>query len=88
MSIKTQIKKLEHYQLHPRSTAARLGALILTAATLFNLLELNHDPNARQAKRDVLGQAPYSLNSARENETMRMPVKLDDGLRAIATTGQ
>lgn len=88
MSIKTQIKKLEHYQLHPRSNVARVGALILTAATLFNMLELSHDNSTRQARKDVLGQSSYSLNSARENETMRMPVKLDDGLRAIATTGQ
>lgn len=88
MSIKTQIKKLEHYQLHPRSNIVRLGALLLTAATLFNLLELTHDNAARLARKDVVGQMSYILNSARENETMRQPVKLDDGLRAVATTGQ
>jgi len=88
VSIKTQIKKLEHYQLHPRSNAARFTALLIAIATLLNIFELNHDQAARRARNDVVGQAPYALNSARENETMRLPVKLDDGLRSIATTGE
>jgi len=88
VTIKTQIKKLEQYELKHRSGFARVGALVLTAATLFNLLDLSHDAATRQAKKDIITQSPAILNSARENETMRLPVKLDDGLRSIATTGQ
>lgn len=88
MRIKTQIKKLEQYELNHRSAFARTGALVLTAATLFSLLDPGHTGIGRQAKRDVIAPTPYVLNSARENETMRLPVKLDDGLRSVATTGQ
>ena len=88
MSIKTEIKKLEQYELKHRSSFERFGALVLAVATIFSMLELGHDHTTQLAKRDVVFQSRTALNSAAENETVRMPVKFDDGLRAVATTGQ
>lgn len=84
MSLKTQIKRLEHYELQHRSSFERLGAIVLTAATLFSISNVAH----AQDKREALVFGPLALNSAHENETMRHPVKLDDGLRSVATVGE
>ena len=62
--------------------------MALTALTMFSLMELTHTHGNQQYKRDAIMNSPYAINSARENETMRLPVKLDDGLRATATTGE
>jgi hypothetical protein len=88
VSIKKQIKKLEQYEVKHRSTFERYGALLLTVATLFGSAQLGHDHTAQLAKKDVVFQSRVSLNSAAENETVRMPVKFDDGLRATATMGE
>ncbi len=86
MSIKTEIKKLEHYQVHPRSNALKLGALLLVAATLFEVTGLGHD-RRDLTKREAVTGTRYSINTGKENETVRMPIKFDDGLRATATAG-
>lgn len=88
MSIKTQIKKLEQYEVQHRSAFERIGAFILTIATVFSMTELGHTEDKRnfnRAREAVVAQA-IVFNPAEKNETVRMPVKFDDGLRATATT--
>jgi len=87
VSIKTEIKKLEHYQVRHRSTLSRAGVLILVAATVFEITGLGRDHHDL-TKREAIVGARYNLNSGAENETVRMPIKFDDGLRAVATAGQ
>ncbi len=86
MSIKTQIKKLEHYQVHPRSNFSRVGALVLTLATVLSLVSESHDVN-KQLRRDITVNSNFIASPAEKNETVRMPIKFDDGLRATASTG-
>ena len=88
MSIKTQIKKLEQYEVQHRSAFERTGAILLTLATLFSVTELGqHDNNKRIARSDVMVNNSVIFNPAEKNETVRMPIKFDDGLRAPETTG-
>lgn len=87
MSIKKQIKKLEHYQVVERSFISRFGAVALTALTLFGVADLGHE-HGQQVRREITLVPHYSLASAAENETVRMPIKFDDGLRAPATAGE
>lgn len=88
MSIKTQIKKLEQYEVQHRSAFERGGAIFLTLATLFSMTELGqHDATKRVARSDVLANSSIVFNPAEKNETVRMPIKFDDGLRAPATSG-
>lgn len=93
MSIKTQIKKelrkIERYQVTHRSGFERAGAIFLTAATLFSLTELGgHSEQKRVARTDVVAPPNVVLGPAEKNETVRMPIKFDDGLRSVATTGE
>lgn len=93
MSIKTQIKKeirkFERYELEHRSSLERFGALTLALVTLFSLTELGaHSAQKQLARRDIITQPNLVLNPAEKNETVRMPVKMDDGIRAVASTGQ
>lgn len=89
MSIKTQIKKLEQYEVNHRSTLARAGALVLTMATLFSLTDLGaHSTQKQLARHDVIVQSSVIVSPAEKNETVRMPIKFDEGLRSVATTGQ
>lgn len=91
MSIKTQIKKelkaLERYEVQHRSGFERTSTLVLTLATLFSLTGLGHD-DQRAARRAAIVPTVPILSSTEKNETVRMPIKFDDGLRAIANTGQ
>ena len=87
MSIKTEIKKLQHYQVTHRSVFERVGALVLTAATVFSMTELGNHDQRQLAKRDIVAQQTLVLNSGAENEMERLPVKFDDGLTAQAHGG-
>ena len=91
MNIQKQIKKeliaIERYELRHRSGIERAGALILTLATLFSLTGLGHDDIKQRANRDAVAQIVPVFNPAEKNETVRMPIKFDDGLRATANTG-
>lgn len=86
MSIKTQLKKLEQYEVTHRSAFDRLGAVVLTAATLFGMTELGQSGNDSW-KREIIARPAYALNSAAENEMERLPVKFDDGLTAQSNSG-
>jgi hypothetical protein len=92
MSISAQIRKLEQYELKHRSGIERTATIVLTMIALFSMSELGHVGN-REDKRnlaarghDVIAQRSVVFNPAEKNETVRMPVKFDDGLRATATS--
>lgn len=90
MKLSKQIKKLEHYDVHPRGYAEKIGAVVLTAATVLSIVVENHDATKRMAKTDVMANPNFvSVNAepAEKNEMVRSPIKFDDGLRAAATTG-
>jgi hypothetical protein len=90
MKIKTQIKKLDHYDVHDRSHFERIGALVLTAATVLSIVAEGHDATKRLARADVIANPSFVASNhepAEKNEMVRMPIKFDDGLRAAATTG-
>ncbi|HEX7368174.1 MAG TPA: hypothetical protein VF261_00775 [Candidatus Saccharimonadales bacterium] len=93
MSIKTKIKKeiraFERYELQHRSAFQRFGVLVLAVLTLFSVTELGaHSAQKQLARNDIVPQPNVVLNPAEKNETVRMPVKMDDGIRAVATAGQ
>ncbi|HVS58807.1 MAG TPA: hypothetical protein VHD60_03665 [Candidatus Saccharimonadales bacterium] len=85
MSIKTQIKKLEQYEVKHRSGMERLCTIVLAAATIFATIDVSREA-ARQLK-DAFVQPAFAINSAAENEVVRMPVKFDEGVRATSVTG-
>ena len=80
MSIKKQIKKLEHYEVTHHSFFERAGALVLVAATLFSLTELGNNERQRLTKAEAVLQPTVVLNSGAENEMERIPIEFDDGL--------
>jgi hypothetical protein len=86
VTLQKQIKKLEHYQVHDRSSFSRLGALVLTAATILSMVNESHDAS-KQLRRDIMVNSNFIASPAEKNETVRSPIKFDDGLRATATTG-
>lgn len=88
MSINSQIKKLEHYQVNHRSGIERFCTLVLTAATIFSITGLGHDEQRQRAAREAITATMPTFSPAEKNETVRMPIKFDDGLRSIATTGE
>ena len=89
-NIKTQIKNelvaIEHYELSHRSAVARLGALVLICATLFHLSGVDH-ATMPHSRAELSARLAPKVSYAEKNETGRMPIKFDDGLRAVATTG-
>lgn len=89
MTLAKQIKKLDHYDVHHRSTTHKLGAIVLTAATILSIGVEHHDAGKRIAKSDVVVNPSFVVKSEvpEKNEMVRMPIKFDDGLRAAATTG-
>jgi hypothetical protein len=87
VSIKTQIKRLEHYEVTHKSAFERLGAIVLTLATVFSMTELGNQDHHQLVKRDVITQQNYVLNSGAENEMERLPIKFDDGLTAQSNSG-
>lgn len=90
MTLKKQIQKLNHYDVHDRSHFERIGAMVLTAATVLSIVAEGHDATKRLAKADVIVNPSFTASHhepAEKNEMVRMPIKFDDGLRAPATTG-
>jgi hypothetical protein len=89
VTIKTQIKKLNHYDIEPRSAFERIGALVLTGITILSMVEASHDATKQMARRDIVVGNNYLATPApaEKNEMVRMPIKFDDGLRAVVTTG-
>ena len=81
MNIKTQLKRLEHYEVKHRSAVERFGAVLLAAATIFSMTELGHDKINRLMQREVLAVQPIYVSAA-ENEVERTPIKFDDGILA------
>lgn len=91
VSIKTQIKKLEHYDVADRTQFERHGAIFLTGLIVLGMLELAHDANRFRARAEAFITPTFTshpIDPAEKNETVRMPIKFDDGLRAPATTGE
>ena len=92
MNITKQIQKLEQYEVQHRSGFTRSLAMLLAVATVFSSVELIHADKKRgthdTSKEAIVAQAAQLGQSekAERNETVRMPVKFDDGLRATATT--
>ena len=89
VTLSKQIKKLDHYDIDPRSAVERIGALVLVAATVLTMVEASHDAGKQVARRDVVANSNYiaSPAPAEKNEMVRSPIKFDDGLRAVVTTG-
>jgi len=85
--IKKEIRRIERYELEHRSGLERTCSLLLTVATLFSLTGLGHDAQKQLARRDVIAQVMPVFNPAEKNETVRMPIKFDGGLRATSTVG-
>jgi hypothetical protein len=80
----------KHYETETniRSYPVRIGVLALAAITIFGMTSLGREHTARTD-----ATAPHSMASIfthsteRENETTRMPVRFDDGLRNPTTGG-
>jgi len=90
VTLKKQIQKLNHYDVHERSYFEKIGALVLTAATILSIIAEGHDASKRLAKADVIANPSFVASHnepAEKNEMVRMPIKFDDGLRAAETTG-
>jgi hypothetical protein len=90
VTLKKQIQKLNHYDVHERSNFEKIGAVVLTFATVLSIVIENHDATKRLAKTDIVANPNFvSVNAepAEKNEMVRSPIKFDDGLRAAATTG-
>ena len=93
MTLKKQIKKLDHYDVHERHILTRLGAVVLTGAAVLSMVAESHDATRQAARKDVVVNSNYIAapvappEPAEKNEMVRMPIKFDDGLRATATTG-
>ncbi|HVC36593.1 MAG TPA: hypothetical protein VNE40_04115 [Candidatus Dormibacteraeota bacterium] len=74
-----------------QSIADQVGAFVLAGATLFSMVAASkHGPV--QAREIVLQQPTNVFQhvsdiTERENETARIPVKFDDGLRLPTTSG-
>lgn len=79
----------ETIQEHPvRSNAVRAGAIALAMVTLFGMTEMGRRAQLRTevtAPRDTA--AIFSHTLEKENETTRMPVRFDEGLRAPTISG-
>lgn len=92
MNIQKQIVKFEQYEVQHRSAFTRSLALFLAAATVLSSIEMLHGDEKRRShetnKEAIVAQAAQFDQSEKteRNETVRMPVKFDDGLRATATT--
>jgi hypothetical protein len=71
-----------------RSKAVRAGAIALALVTLFGMTEMGRRAQLRAEAiipHDMA--AVFSHTLEKENETTRMPVRFDDGLRAPTIGG-
>jgi hypothetical protein len=68
---------------HTRSNAVRAGAVALAMITLFGMTELGrHGANRTESTGARNAAQIFQHAMEKENETTRMPVRFDDGLRA------
>jgi hypothetical protein len=92
MSISSEIRKLEHYQVIHRSAFTRIATSVLAAAVVFSLTGLGHDGERQRSLKEAVASSVATFmpteKTTERNETVRMPIKFDDGLRALATTGE
>lgn len=73
---------------HKRSHPVRMAVIGLAAVTLFSMTELGrHAALKTEAVMQQNMSAILSHTLEKENETTRMPVRFDDGLRAATTSG-
>jgi len=87
--LKKELRLLERYEVKHRSGIERASTLMLIVLTLFSLSGIAHDEHSRLVKRAaIIVPTPPVLSSAEKNETVRMPIKFDDGLRAVSHVGQ
>ena len=70
-----------------RATHERIGALALAIVTLMGLASLSKD--AKGYYREVVTNPSFAFNqlTERENETARMPVRFDVGIRKVTIGG-
>ncbi|HET6924468.1 MAG TPA: hypothetical protein VFH39_01390 [Candidatus Saccharimonadales bacterium] len=84
------LRKLEQLEVQHRTGLERAGALALTALIAFSMADFGHGDDRRNLNRvtkEAVVNQSVVFSPAEKNETVRMPVKFDDGLRATATTG-
>jgi len=90
--LKAEIRKIEQLELKHRSGLERLATTVLTGAVLFSLTGLGHNEERQRTLREVVTSTVPTFQpvekTTERNETVRMEVKFDDGLRALATTGE
>jgi len=73
---------------HTRHYAVRAGAIALAMVTLFGMTEMGRRAQLRiEAVTPHDSSAVFSHTLEKENETTRMPVRFDDGLRAPTISG-
>jgi putative IMPACT (imprinted ancient) family translation regulator len=71
-----------------RSQAVRMGALALAVLTMFGMTELGRHGTSRTETTGARSVAQVFQHAMeKENETTRMPVRFDDGLRAPTIGG-
>lgn len=65
----------------------RVGAMVLIAATLIGMIAISHE--ARRVLGGLALRPAFAIieHSGKENETARMPVRLDSVLRAPSIGG-
>lgn len=76
------------YETNSRSNLVRMGAIALAVITLFGMTELGRHSATRTESTAARNMAQIFQHAMeKENETTRMPVRFDDGLRAPTIGG-
>ena len=82
------MQKSYETNITPRSNAVRAGAIALALITLFGMTELGRHGTGRVETTPARNVAQIFQHAMeKENETTRMPVRFDDGLRAPTIGG-
>jgi hypothetical protein len=82
------MQKHHETNISSRSNAVRAGAIALAMITLFGMTELGRHGSNRIETTPVRNVAQIFQHAMeKENETTRMPVRFDDGLRAPTIGG-
>lgn len=82
------MQKSYETNITPRSNAVRVGAVALAMITLFGMTELGRHGSSRIEATGARNMAQIFQHAMeKENETTRMPVRFDDGLRAPTIGG-
>lgn len=82
-------KHIDEYGAEHRSGLVRAGALFLATVVAISTIEFGHGNddrrNLNRSAREAVVARTVVFDPAEKNETVREPVKLDDGVRATAT---